>query len=59
MTENKPARRYKNLAEMVASPEYKECGRLIRQGIREGVLEAYPPLPDEEVRRDEELQRPD
>ena len=38
---------YKNIKEMIESPEYKKYIKLIRLGIKKGILEAYPPLPEE------------
>lgn len=46
--------KYKDLAEMFASPEYKRLVSLIRKGVKEGILDTYPPLPlPEEERCDE------
>lgn len=40
-------RHYKNLQEMLESPEYKEYIKLIRKGCEAGILIAQPPLPKE------------
>ena len=47
MTEAEPVRHYKNLQEMIESPEYREFVRLVRQGCKEGIFKSYPPLPKE------------
>jgi len=43
----KPEPHYANLAEMVNSPEYQEFIKLLRLGMEEGIIEIYPPLPEE------------
>ena len=39
---------YKDLQEMINSPEYKRCIKLVRQGVKEGRITIHPPLPSEE-----------
>ena len=39
--------RYRSLQEMQNSPEHKELERLVRQGVKEGVIDVFPPLPEE------------
>ena len=40
--------KYKDLQEMIKSPEYKNFIQLIRRGVAEGILTVDPPLPPEE-----------
>lgn len=46
MSEEKIVLRYKDLQEMQESPEYKEFGRLLREGVKHGIISVYPPLPE-------------
>ncbi len=46
MAGDKSEHHYKNLKEMIDSPEYQRFIRLVRQGVREGVVDVYPPLPE-------------
>ena len=36
---------YKNLQEMMDSPEYKELILKVYMGVKEGFVDVYPPLP--------------
>ena len=45
---HKPTHHYKDLQEMINSPEYKEYIELIRQGVEAGIIEVYPPLPEKD-----------
>ena len=40
---------YKDLTEMIASPEYQRLIKLIRQGIEDGTITIYPSLPEGDV----------
>lgn len=40
---------YKNLQEMLESPEHKEYIKLIRQACKAGIIDVYPPLPEEDI----------
>lgn len=43
---------YKDLREMINSPEYKRIIQLIRKGVEAGTTIVYPPLPLEDTNKE-------